>query len=168
MCTPPCCWKWSFIYSYSVKCLKSQQSALTQLHLAAENGHLEACELHILNDKAVMFILVSKNLIILHKSNKVFKIALLSLLSTLLLKVVIYLFLFCKTQQSALTHTSCCRKWAFGSLQITYIMSKQKNSAYIWWLLSSMMSSITKLFNINLVKMVAQDHQNILQNENDW
>ena len=77
--------------------MKSQQSAFTQLHLAAENGHLEACKLHILNAKAVIFIFVSKKLIIVHKSNKVFKIALLSLFSDLLLKGVIYLFLFCKT-----------------------------------------------------------------------
>ena len=45
-------------------------SALARRHWeAAENGHLEACKLHILNDKAVMCILVIKNLIVVHKSN---------------------------------------------------------------------------------------------------
>ena len=86
--------------SYSVKHMKSKQFALTPLYLAAENGHLEACKLHILNAKAVIFIFVSKKLIIVHKSNKAFKIALLSLLSALLLKGVIYLFLFCKKFRS--------------------------------------------------------------------
>ena len=50
--------------------MKSQQSASTPFHLAAENGHLEACKLHILNVKAVMFILVGINLILVHKSDK--------------------------------------------------------------------------------------------------
>ena len=83
--------------------MKSQQFALTPLYLAAENGHLEACKLHILNAKAVIFIFVSKKLIIVHKSNKAFKIA---LLSTLLLKwSFIYSFSVkhLKSQQSALT-----------------------------------------------------------------
>ena len=59
-----------FSYSYSVNYLKSQQSAWTLLHLAAVNGHLEACKLHILNIKAVMFISVGKNLILAHESDK--------------------------------------------------------------------------------------------------
>ena len=103
--------------SYSVKHMKSKQFALTPLYLAAENGHLEACKLHILNAKAVIFIFVSKKLIIVHKSNKAFKIA---LLSTLLLKVVIYLFFFCKTFEFTTICFNptppCCRKWSFGSL----------------------------------------------------
>ena len=103
--------------SYSVKHMKSKQFALTPFYLAAENGHLEACKLHILNAKAVIFIFVSKKLIIVHKSNKAFKIA---LLSTLLLKVVIYLFFFCKTFEVTTICFNptppCCRKWSFGSL----------------------------------------------------
>ena len=103
--------------SYSVQHMKSKQLNLTPLYLAAENGHLEACKLHILNAKAVIFIFVSKKLIIVHKSNKAFKIA---LLSTLLLKVVIYLFFFCKTFEVTTICFNptppCCRKWSFGSL----------------------------------------------------
>ena len=49
--------------SYSVKHLKSQQSAFTPLHLSAENGYLEAWDVHILNVNAVMFTLVDINLI---------------------------------------------------------------------------------------------------------
>ena len=60
------------------------------LHLSAENGYLEACKLYILIVNAVMFISVDINL---HKSNK----NLLSLLSALMLKGVIYLFIFYKT-----------------------------------------------------------------------
>ena len=50
--------------------MQSQQSALTPLHLAAENGHLEAWKLYILNVKVVVFILVGIILILVHKSDK--------------------------------------------------------------------------------------------------
>ena len=61
---------WNFVssHSYSVKHLKSQQSATTPLHFAAENWDLEVCKLHIVNVKPVIFLLVDINLIIVHKS----------------------------------------------------------------------------------------------------
>ena len=125
--------------SYSVKHMKSKQFALTPLYLAAENGHLEACKLHILNAKAVIFIFVSKKLIIVHKSNKAFKIA---LLSTLLLKwSFIYSFSVkhLKSQQSALTqlhlaaengHLEACKLHILNSKAVMLILVS-KNLIYI-------------------------------------